>query len=332
MNYVENAPLGFNRNIIQLNTTDKKVSEMLPVLKQKVSQLPDVNNVTVSNGNPISGNMVARYDLGNEQFYTPYLFGGDDAFLKTLDLNLVEGELPSKHRNGKLVNETLVRQFNLKKPVGEQVPGTKDIIVGVVKDFTCSSFKQDVPPVIISFYENGQCLLIDYKGNNLERLLPQLQSEWKAIFPDDFFDYRIIQEDLMKKYKEDIFFYKIIITFSIISMVLSCFGLFALSWAVIQSRTKEMGIRKVLGATATDILNLLTITFTKRIILAFIISAPVGYYLMNRWLERFANKIELDIWIFGISGLVVTLIAFVTLGFQTVKAIVTNPVDEIRNE
>jgi putative ABC transport system permease protein len=332
MNYVENAPLGFNRNIIQLNTPDKKIAEKLPALRQKVSQLPDVNNVTISNGNPISGNMVARYDLGNEQFYTPYLFGGDDAFLKTLDLNLVEGELPSKHKSGKLVNETLVRQFNMKKPVGEQVPGTKDIIVGVVKDFTCSSFKQDVPPVIISYYENGQCLLVDYKGNNLERLLPQLQSEWKAIFSDYVFDYRIIQEDLMKKYKEDIFFYKIIITFSIISMILSCFGLFALSWAVIQSRTKEMGIRKVLGATATDILNLLTITFTKRIVLAFVISAPVGYYLMNRWLERFANKIELDIWIFGVSGLLVTLVAFVTLGFQTVKATMTNPVDEIRNE
>src|SRR5688500_11293172 len=124
----------------------------------------------------------------------------------------------------------------------------------------------------------------------------------------------------MKKYKEDTFFYKIIVTFSIISMILSCFGLFALSWAVIQSRTKEMGIRKVLGATPMDLLNLLTVTFTKRIVLAFIVAAPVGYYLMNQWLTRFENKIELDIWIFGVSGLIVTLVAFVTLSLQTVKA------------
>ena len=332
MNYIENAPLGFNRHIVQLNTPDQKFLDKLTILKRKIAQLPDVNNATVSGGNPISGNWITRYDLDNEQFYTPYLFGGDDDFLKTLDLKLLEGELPSEKNSGKLVNQKLVRQFNLKKPIGEQVPGTKDIIIGVVKDFTCSSFKQEIPPVIISYYKDGQALLIDYKGNDLSRLLPQMQAEWKTVFPDYPFTYRIIQEELMKKYKEDTFFHKIIVTFSIISMILSCFGLFALSWAVIQSRTKEIGIRKVLGATSIDILNLLTLTFTKRIIFAFIIAAPVGYYLMSQWLTRFANKIELNIWILGISGLIVTFVAFVTLSLQTVKATMTNPVDEIRNE
>lgn len=332
MNHIENAPLGFNRHIIQLNAPDEKYSQTLSVLKQKILQLPDVNNVTVSNGNPIFGNMIVRYDLDNEQFYTPYLFGGDEDYLKTLDLKLIEGELPSEKNNGKLVNQTLVRQFNLKKAVGELVPGTKDVIVGVVKDFTCGSFKQEIPPAIISFYKDGQSLLIDYGGSNLSKILPQIQTEWRSVFPDYSFTYRVIQEELMKKYKEDTFFYKIIITFSVISMILSCFGLFALSWAVVQSRTKEMGIRKVLGATPLDILNLLTLTFTKRIILAFVIAAPVGYYLMNQWLTRFANKIELNIWIFCVSGLMVTFIAFITLSLQTFKATMTNPVDEIKNE
>ena len=332
MRYIENAPLGFNRSIVQLNVPDKKFSRLLTVLKQRVAQLPDVNSVTIGSGNPISGNWIARYDLDNEQFYTPYLFGGDDDFLKTLGLKLIEGELPSESSNGKLVNQKLIRQFDLKKPIGERVPGTKDLITGVVEDFTCSSFKQEIPPVIISYYNDGQALLIDYKGNDVSRLLPQLQAEWKRVFPDYYFTYRIIQAELMKKYKDDTFFYKIIITFSIISMILSCFGLFALSWAVIQSRTKELGIRKVLGATSIDLLNLLTLTFTKRIIVAFIIAAPVGYYLMNQWLTRFASKIGLNIWIFAIAGLIVTLVAFVTLGLQTVKATMTNPVNEIRNE
>lgn len=332
MNHIENAPLGFNRHIVQLNAPDKKYSQTLSVFKQKIIQLPDVNNVTVSNGNPIFGNMIVRYDLDNEQFYTPYLFDGDEDYLKTLDLKLIEGELPSEKNNGKLVNQTLVRRFNLKKAVGEFVPGTKDVIVGVVKDFTCGSFKQEIPPAIISFNKEGQSLLIDYGGRNLSKILPQIQTEWKSVFPDYSFNYRVIQEELMKKYKEDTFFYKIIITFSVISMILSSFGLFALSWAVVQSRTKEMGIRKVLGATPLDILNLLTLTFTKRIILAFTIAAPAGYYLMNQWLTRFVNKIELNVWIFCISGLMVTFIAFMTLSLQTVKATMTNPVDEIRNE
>lgn len=332
MNFIENAPIGFNRHIVQLNAPDEKSSQMLTVLKQKIIQLPHVNNVTVGNGNPIFGNMIVRYDLDNGQFYAPYLFGGDEDYLKTLDLKLLEGELPSEKKSGKLVNQKLVNQFNLKKPIGEQVPGTTDRIIGVVEDFTCGSFKQEIPPAIISYHKEGQSLLIDYKGNNLSEILPQIQTEWKGVFPDYSFTYRTIQEELMKKYKEDTFFYKIVITFSVISMILSCFGLFALSWAVIQSRTKEMGIRKVLGATAMDILNLLTLTFTKRIILAFMIAAPVGYYLMDQWLTRFANKIELNIWIFSISGLMVTLVAFVTLSLQTIKATMTNPVDEIRNE
>jgi putative ABC transport system permease protein len=332
MNYIENAPLGFNRNIIQLSAPDKKLKEMLPILKQKLTQLPDVNNVTVSSGNPIFGNMVVRYDLDNEQFYSPYLFSGDEDFFKTLKLKLIEGELPSETNHGKLVNQKLLQQFNIKNPLGEKIPGTKDIIIGVVEDFTCSSFKQEVPPVIISYNKGGQSLLIDYKEGNLSKLLPQIQATWRSVFPDNYFSYKIIQEELMKKYKEDTFFYKIIITFSIVTMILSCFGLFALSWAVTQSRTKEIGIRKVLGATSMDILNLLTITFTKRILVAFLIAAPVGYYFMNQWLSRFANKIELNIWIFGISGLVVTLVALITLSLQTVKATLTNPVDEIRNE
>lgn len=332
MNHIKSAPLGFNRHIIQLNAPDGKYSQTLSVLKQKIRQLPDVNNLTVSNGNPISGNMIVRYDLDNDEFYTPYLLGGDEDYLKTLDLRLIEGELPSEMNNGKLVNQTLVRQFNLKKAVGELVPGTKDVIVGVVNDFTCGSFKQEIPPAIISFYKEGQSLLIDYGGSNLSNLLPQIQTIWRSVFSDYPFTYRVIQEELMKKYKEDTSFYKIMITFSVISMILSCFGLFALSWAVVQSRTKEMGIRKILGATPLDILNLLTLTFTKRIILAFTIAAPVAYYFMNEWLTRFANKIELSIWIFLISGLLVISIALITLSLQTIKATMTNPVDEIRSE
>nr|WP_276371534.1 ABC transporter permease [Chryseolinea sp. H1M3-3] len=332
MNHIENAPLGFNRHIVQIDAPDKKYAHALTVIKQKIVQLPDVNNVTISNGNPIFGNSIVRYDLEHEQFYTPYLFGGDEDYLKTLDLKLVEGELPSEMNNGKLVNQTLVRQFNLEKPIGEKVPGTKDVIVGVVEDFTCGSFKQEIPPSIISFHKEGQALLIDYSGINLSKILPQIQKEWESAFPDYTFTYRVIQEQLMRKYKEDTFFYKIVITFSVISMVLSCFGLFALSWAVVQSRSKEMGIRKVLGATPLDILNLLTLTFTTRIVLAFLIAAPVGYYLMNEWLTRFANKIELNVWIFFIAGLMVTFIALITLSLQTVRAAMTNPVDEIRSE
>ncbi|RRQ48814.1 ABC transporter permease [Maribacter algicola] len=332
MNYIENAPLGFNRNIIQLDTPDPKYSKVLPVLKQKIAQLPNVKGVTVSGGNPISGNRMVRYELENEKYYTPFLFGGDKDFIETLNLNLIEGSLPSAVRNGKLVNQKLIRQFDLSNPIGKKVPGTEDLIVGVVEDFTCGSFKEEIPPVIIAYYEDGPLLLIDYQGTNLGLLLPEIETKWKELFPDYFFSYKILEEELMKKYKEDTFFYNIIVTFAIISMILASFGLFALSWAVTQSRSKEMGIRKVLGASTRDIVNLLTYAFSKRILLAFIIAIPMGYYLMNQWLTRFANRIDLSIWIFILSGLIVILISVLTLSMQTIKATRKNPIEEISTE
>ena len=330
IDYVQNAPLGFNRNIIQLNARGGELSALLPALKQRVAQLPDVNNVTVSGGNPISGNAVVRLELEDGKFYSPYLFGGDADFLKTLELELIHGEIPSKETQGKLVNQRLVRQFDLQ--VGERIPGTDDFILGVVRDFTVGSFREEIPPVIISFYENGKALLVDYRGGDLTRLIPQLQGEWQILFPDNVFDYQVIPVDLMNKYKEEISLFRIVITFSIISIVLSCFGLFALSWAVIQNRTKEIGVRKVLGATSMDILNLLTLSFTKRIAVAFVIAAPVGYYLMNQWLTRFVNRIDLNIWIFVTAALIMIVVSAVTLSLQTFKATKTSPVDEIRDE
>ncbi len=269
-------------------------------------------------------------ELEDEKFYSPFLFGGDEDFINTLELTLIEGTLPSATNRGSLVNETFVRYFDLKDPVGQKIPGDRGEISGVVKDFTVGSFKQEIPPVIISYYENGRALLIDYSSHNLGRLIEQLRKEWAEVFPDRFFDYQVIQEDLLTKHNDEIFLSRMVIAFSLLSIVLSCFGLFALSWAVVHNRTKEIGIRKVLGATSADILNLLTLSFTKRIALAFVIAAPISYYLMNKWLQGFVNRIELDAWIFVISALVMGFVSALALSVQTLKATITSPVAELR--
>lgn len=332
MKHIRNASLGFNRYIVQINSPGNTPTPSLHVFKQQVTQFPGVANATISNGNPIFGNVVVRYELEDNRYYTPYLLGGDEDYFKTMRLKLKDGQFPNETLDGKLVNETLVRYFNLQKPVGEFVPGTKDIIVGVVEDFTCRSFKEEIPPMIISYHKEGHALLVDYAGSDLSVLLPQIEQAWTQIFPDHPFGYQVLQDELMSKYKDDIFFHSIVVSFAVVSILLSCFGLFALSWSVIQSRTKELGIRKVLGATALDILNLLTLTFTKRILLAFLIAIPLGYLAMNEWLSRFVNRIEVDVWIFITAGIITTIGAVLTLGMQTIKAVFANPVDEIRSE
>ncbi len=334
MRYLESAPLGFNRHIVQIDNPGSAQRSLMPALKEAVLQIANVDHAALSSGNPISANMIARYDLPDNSFYTPYLFNGDDDLFKTLGLNLIEGELPTHNRQGKVVNETLVRQFQMTNPVGSKLPGSEDLIIGVVSDFTCSSFKNEIPPVVISFSGDASSLLVSYAGKNdqnLSRLLPQLELAWDGIFPDETFRYKIIQDDLMNKYKDDRFLYRIVFTMAVITIALSCFGLFALSWAVTQGRSKEMSIRKVFGASIADVLALLTVAFSRRILIAFLIAAPVSYYFMNQWLATFANKISIDGWIFAIALAIVAIIAALTLSVQTLRAARANPVDEIRN-
>ena len=331
MNYLETAPLGFNRHIIVLQA-DKGQAPRLPALKNELLQLPGVKHAAISNGSPVFGNWMVRYDLEEGKSYSPRLFSGDEDLMKTLDLQLLEGELPAANKQGRLVNEALVRMFDMEDPVGKMIPGTKDPIIGVVKDFTATSFKDEIQPAIISYSTDNSRLLIDYSGATATEVVPVIEAAWKKIFPGEFFSYRLIQEELMKKYKDDTFLYKTVVSYSIVSMVISCFGLFALSWAVAQSRMKEVGIRKVMGANARDIVRLLTVSFVKRIVIAFLVAAPISYYLMNEWLHRFVRKIPMDGFTFVAAAAAVTVVALTTMSLQTLRAAWRNPVEELKNE
>jgi putative ABC transport system permease protein len=321
MDYIENEPLGFNRNIIQLRLSSNRAA-----FKERVLQIPGVQHAALSQGNPISGNMIVGYKLDDGRQFNPYIFAGDEDFLKTLDLKLISGTMGHT-----LVNETLVRYFGMKDPIGMVIPGTtEERISGVVKDFTCASFKQEIPPAMILIKNDAKLLLIDHSQTTLADLLPKIKEAWKEFYPDEYFDYQVIQQELMKKYTEETLFYKVVVASSVVSMVISCFGLFALSWAVIRSRAREMSIRKVFGATMIDILGLLTKSFAKRLAIAFVLAAPVGYYLMNQWLSRFVNKAPLNGWVFVVAAIVLATITLVTLGAQLLKAALSSPLNEIR--
>lgn len=331
MHYLETAPLGFNRHIIVLQA-DKKQASRLPALKNELLQLVGVKNATISTGSPVFGNWMVRYQLEDGKSYSPRLFSGDEDLMKTLNLELIEGELPAANKSGRLVNEALVRLFDMKHPVGKLIPGSKDQILGVVRDFTATSFKEEIQPAIISYSTDNSKLLVDYSGATVPVLVPAIEAAWKKIFPGEFFSYRLIQEELMKKYKDDTFLYKTLVSYAIVSMIISCFGLFALSWAVAQSRMKEVGIRKVLGANVKDIVRLLTVSFMKRIVIAFLVAAPISYYLMNEWLHRFVRKIPIDTLTFVAAAAAVTIVALSTMSVQTLRAAWRNPVEELKNE
>ncbi|MFC2126718.1 ABC transporter permease, partial [Bacteroidota bacterium] len=257
--FISEKPLGFHRNILEVRSPAGYLSSELTILKQELITVPCIESISVCSGNPISDNMIARYDLEDGSFYTPYIYFGDEDHLKTLGIDLIEGEVPSStNTDGRLVNQKFVELFDFDDPIGAGIPGEDEAYIsGVVQDFICSSLKQVVPPVMISYADNGFCLLAKVDMNKLSSLLPQVEKAWQSRFPDYPFKYLFIDSELDKKHAGDSVISKILIVSTLLSIFITCFGIFALAWGVSQDRSKEIGIRKVIGATSLNILSLL---------------------------------------------------------------------------
>ena len=333
MQFIKNKPLGFNKQLMQLQIPDDAPTEKLTVLKETLLKNSQISHVAVSSGNPISGNWMLRYELEDGQFYAPFLLSGDESLVETLGLTIIEGKnVNPQDQHGKLVNETLARKFDMKDPIGMTIPGSEDHIVGVVRDFNSVSLKKEIPPYIISFDAGQKYLLIDISNLDLEKLKSLVIKEWQRIFPDLLFEYKLIENELLAKHLEDEYFYRMIISFTIASLLISCFGLYGIASFTTSRRTKEIGIRKVLGATIGNIIFLVWKDYLKLIAISYIIAVPVVSYFLDAWINEFAFKIELSWWLYVIPALFILCIVLLTIGGLSFKAAAANPVESLRNE
>ncbi len=348
--FTRNKDLGFStKNVITFPQPRlDSFHRNLESIKTELLRHPDILEVSFSNGYPGRPWNNESLKLGEEYIgFTHY--SADSDFADVYGLELLEGRFldlsrQSDHLRAVVINETAVREFGLESPVGTHLPyiprgnltalPEEEIeIIGVIKDFHCRSLHQEINPILISYNKDwmshGGIL---YSGDNLSDLVSHAKEVWKRFAPGFPFEFSFLDQEIKGMYAKDEVFEQAFFYAAGFSILIACLGLLGLASYVAAERTKEIGIRKVLGASYSQILILLSSEFTAAIVLANLIAWPVAYYFMKKWLAHFAYRIDLGIGIFLLSALLAFGVALLTVGWHSVKAAASDPVDSLRYE
>jgi len=348
MDYFMNQPLGFDKDAI-VNVPfrpDSTGSELTDYLRQQLLQVNGVQAVSFSSNTPVEDDnnkfTTLKFDhaIKDEDFQAIVKFA-DNEYVPTYKLQLVAGRnvQPSGMTREFLVNESFVKSLGLKPEdiLNKEVSIWGDVIkcpaVGVVKDFNDRSLRQSVAPLIITtngtMYRQGS---IKLTTTNISSTMQAIKKIWQQTFPDYVYDYRFLDDKIESFYKQENQLSQLYKIFAAIAIFLSCLGLYGLASFMAVQRIKEVGIRKVLGATAGNIVYLFSKEFIMLIAIAFVIATPLASYFMDKWLQNYAYRIDISWWIFLVGGVAAIIIALVTISFQAIKAAMANPVKSLRTE
>jgi putative ABC transport system permease protein len=309
----------------------------------------------VTRSSAIPGKEVAKF-LANRYEYAAEdeqrlceMLKVDFDFIDTYELKLTAGRNFDKEMStdsiALILNQAAVAQFGFasdeeavnKRIILEGTPDKRNHIIGVVKNYHQQSLKKDHTPIILFMDPDYGWIPITYfslklNTNDLQKTIAQIQEHWNIFFPESSFDYFFLDEFFNRQYLADQQYGKTISTFTILAIAISCMGLFGLTIFSVSNRTKEIGIRKVLGASVYSIFALLNIELVKLILISSIIGIPMSFFIIQKWLDGYAFKINLSWWVFGIPVIFVMVIAVLSTSFLTIRGARTNPAQSLRNE
>jgi putative ABC transport system permease protein len=338
-NYITQKPIGLDKQVFEVKIPAQYASKVA-VFKEELSTNSAVGMVSVAGASPVLEHfmILLKYNQnGVAKEYTPSGFTGDENYIATLGIQIVEGSgfsgNPESDKNRCLVNESFAQLFSDQNLIGKGLPGMENkIVTGIVKDFHYSSLKSLVEPALIAYNPKGLHLMVKASENELVQAKKAIAQTWKRLIPDYPLNMETIGDRYEFLHQENKKYLQLIGACSVISIFLSMIGLFAISFQSSRYRTKEIGIRKVNGAKILEILTLLNKDFVKWVAIAFVIAAPIAWYIMHKWLENFAYKTELSWWIFALAGILALGIALLTVSWQSWKAATRNPVEALRYE
>ncbi len=338
--FMENTYVGFDKNAVLFMPLTKELKEKYDVFTKELKASPYVKDVGLSARVPGVASNTSSYKF-KDKSVSAWTNTVDGKYMPIMNFKIVEGRafIPeSEAEFGNIIcNETAAKQFGWK--VGDLIThhGIKEPtqVVGIVKDFNFTALRNEVEPYVFVFVTNKNSLFnlsIKLNGKNTAEALIFIKKTYKNLDINMPFQYQFLDKHMNMQYESENRQAKIITIFSFISLIISLLGILGLSIFAIQRRTKEIGIRKINGATITEILKLLNYAFIKWVIIAFVISTPIAYYIADKWLENFAYKTTLSWWIFALAGVSALVIALLTVSWQSWRAARRNPVEALRYE
>ena len=339
INYIENKQIGLNKDVLEVKIPEK-YSDQTKIFKEELLRLPSIASISITPASPLLEWILASFhytDNGVDKQYSPNIFRGDEAFISTLGINLIAGRDFSGNinsdKNNCIINESLAKYFPERNLIGEKLPGYEKLtVIGIVKDFNCSGLKDPVSPGVIIFDNSGNHLLVKPLSGQSLSIKNSISETWQKLIPDFPVNIESVKERFEWYHRDETNYAKLIGSCCLISLFLSMIGLFAISFHSSRKRTKEIGIRKINGATIQGVMLLLNKDFFRWIIIALATSSPIAWYIMHKWLQSFAFRTELSWWIFGFSGLLTVVITLFTVSWQSWKAATKNPVEALRYE
>ncbi|MUH34972.1 ABC transporter permease [Zobellia amurskyensis] len=345
--FTQKKDLGYTKdNLIALRIGTDEASSKFESIKSAFLNIPGV--VDISSGNYAPSEII----LADNGFYLP---GGNsenrtvvkrngvsDGYFKTMGIPFLEGRdfTVADTIDQIIVNEATLRAFSITKEnalSSTLLQGTGEDtfemrIIGVVADYHFASLREEIEPLFLHKETEPNWLFLKTKTNNYSELLAGLEGQWKSTVSNVPFDYRFVDKEVEKLYDEEKRLGFISVAFTVLAIFISCLGLFGLISYVTEQKKKEIGIRKVLGASIQSVVQLLTRDFVKLVLIAFLIASPISYYFMSRWLEGFTYRIEIEWWVFLVSGGFALIITLLTVGMQSLRSAVANPVKSLRTE
>lgn len=344
MNFILHTKVGFDKDQVVMIQGTNTLGEQRVTFKDELLQLSEVEDVTLTDYLPVMGtnrdqNTFYKEGKTREDRGVPGQFWFVDAdYIHTLGMKILEGRDFNKQlasdSQAVVINQAMVKSLGLKKPVGERITNTYTVytVIGVVEDFNFESMKGAIGPICLTLGKGGSVAAVKVNSRNMAGAVASLTKVWNKFMPHQPFRYSFLDESYARMYEDVSRTGKILTCFATLAIIVACLALFALSSFMVEQRGKEISIRLVMGATTGSIFQLLTKNFVKLVLIALIIAAPLAWYMMQKWLEDYAYKIDVTWDVFVLAGVVSVIIALFTVSYQSIRAAMANPANRLRSE